>query len=100
MKEGYIAIKINYLIISLYKTNDDVVAQLTLPHNGSTNPNAIHNKNKLSPVYMRIVIHKRYAKWSLYIMFWAVTITSIDSIFIAMHKMEETKFSFCKKKIR
>ena len=40
----------NFSIISLYKTNGDVVAQLTPPHNGSSYPNVIHNKNKLSPI--------------------------------------------------
>ena len=40
-----------YMIISLYKTNDDVVAQLTQSHNGSTYPNVIiHNKYKLSHI--------------------------------------------------
>ena len=29
MKGGYLLLKMNSLIISLYKTNDDVVAQLT-----------------------------------------------------------------------
>ena len=54
----------NSLIILLYKTIDDVVAQLTPTHNGSTYPDVIHNKNKLSHIaIMRIVIHKRYAKW-------------------------------------
>ena len=50
----------NSLITSLYKTNEDVMVQLTPAHNGSTYPNVIHNKDKLSP--MKIVIHKRYAK--------------------------------------
>ena len=52
------------LIISLYKRNDDIVAQLTPAHNGSTYPNIIHNKKQaFSYCNMRIVIHKRYAKW-------------------------------------
>ena len=51
MKEGYFfKLKMNSLIISLYKTNDDVVAQLTPTHNGSTYPDVIHNKNKLSHI--------------------------------------------------
>ena len=40
-----------------------VVAQLTPTHNGSTYPDVIHNKNKLSHnCNMRIIIHKLYAK--------------------------------------
>ena len=56
MKEGYIYIfffiikNVNSLIISLYKTNDDVVAQLTPTRNGSTYPDAIHDKHKLSHI--------------------------------------------------
>ena len=51
MKEGYfLLLKMNSLIISLYKTNDGVVTQLTSTHNGSTYPDAIHNKNKLSHI--------------------------------------------------
>ena len=46
----------------LYNTNDDV-AQLTPTHNGSTYPDVIHKKKKKTYCNMRIVIHKRYAKW-------------------------------------
>ena len=40
----------NSLEISLYKTNDDAVAQLTPTHNGSIYPDVIYNKIKLSPI--------------------------------------------------
>ena len=51
MKEGcFLLLKMNSLIISLYKTNDDIVAQLTPTRNGSTYPDVIHNKNKLSHI--------------------------------------------------
>ena len=54
----------NSLIISLYKTNDDVVAQLTPPHNGSTYPNVIHyNKNK-GLLFTNVMLNE-----SLYLMF-------------------------------
>ena len=42
--------KISSLIILLYNTNDNVVAQLTPTHNDSTYPDVIHNKNKLSHI--------------------------------------------------
>ena len=75
-------LKINSLIIALYKTNDDVVAQLTPIRNGSTYPDVIHNKNKLSHIAMRLLFTNVMLNESLYIMtlFWAVTIASIDSI--------------------
>ena len=50
MKEEYYLFKMYYLIMSLYKTNYDVVAQLTPTRNGSTYPDVIHNKNKLSHI--------------------------------------------------
>ena len=70
----------NSLIISLYKTND-VVAQLSPTHNGSTYPEVIHNKNKLSRIAIwGLLFTNVLLNESLYIMFWAVPISSIDSV--------------------
>ena len=67
MKEGYFFIKINSLIISLYKTNDGVVAQLTLTIMAQLTP---MSSITVSYCNMRIVIHKSYMlNESLYIMF-------------------------------
>ena len=82
MKEGYILLlKMNLLRISLYKTNDDVVAQLTPPYDGPTYPNVIHSKNKLLHIALwGLLFTYVMLNENVYIMFWAVTITSADSI--------------------
>ena len=56
---------------------------LSLPQhiNGSTYPDVIHNKNKLSHIAIwGLLFTNVMLNESLYIMFWAVTIASIESV--------------------
>ena len=69
------------IVIKKKELFDNVTVQSKWWCCGSTYPNVIHNKNKLSHIAIwELLFPNVMLNESLYIMFWAVTIASIDSI--------------------
>ena len=95
-------LKMNYSIISLYKTMMMLWLNLSQHINGSTHPGVIHNENKLSHIAIwGLLFTNNMLNESLYITFWAVTTASIEYVnCLICIRWKNPNFSFFTKRTK